>query len=171
MDYFTEAWHGDTSEKADEVLGAYRQHLAGIVPRLPPSVRELASETNLHDGRIRRVVLDGDTLLMELRCGDLQDGYFDLDLSYEQAVLSGSDVEALRGLAGAKNAEALYDEVDVEAPGAFVHRILFWLWRDGGSYQEVTIRFQGLALTKTPQPGRGFVRLESRLPRGGAGAV
>lgn len=161
MKYFTEAWRGDMSDEARNVFTAYRQHLASITPELPPAVRELAFETNLHDGLIRRIVWDGDSLRLELRCGDLRVGYFDLDLSYEQVTLSAPEVKALSDLAQNKNASALYDEVDMEEPGAFAHRILFW--RGLSADQEVTIRFRGLGLTKTPQPNREFRRLKSRF--------
>lgn len=137
MKYFTPAWHrGDlTDEASGRAFGDYQRHLAGLLPNLPPEVRMLAARVNIHDGLLWEVAvnLELGTLRLTLRCGDLQVGYFDLELEYEQVDLIPELTEALRKLAVARlnlpksrsSNSALYDEVDRNY--AFVvHRILFW---------------------------------------------
>lgn len=155
--FFTEDWaYGDWPDAdVNAVFEAYREHLAQLAPKLPPDVQTL-SQTNLHDGLIRCIVLDwtAATLLLELRCGDLRVGYFDLDLLYQQVSLTPADVEALATLARASGSELLYDEVDME-DSAFFHRILSINGREW-SLHEVTIQFKRLTLTRTPCENRKF---------------
>ena len=157
MKFFTRGWIYGGWEKA--VVVAYREHVARLSPHLPPDVQAL-TQTNLHDGLIRRLVLDrkAATLLMELRCGDLCVGYFDLDLLYQQATLTPADVEALSVLAlnRARGSEFLYDEVDMEENGFFCHRILAIESSRESPLHEVAIIFKGLTLTRTPRENRKF---------------
>lgn len=150
MRYFTSAWHrGELGDaEVDAVRAAYWRHIEALAPRLPPPVRTLATALNLHDAAVRHLALDpgSRTLRLGLRCGDSQTGYFDLDLRYEGIHLGRADVPTLR--ATAQESEAvLYDEVDV-APAGYVHRLLFW------PYRELDIVFARLALHRRPPGGR-----------------
>ena len=164
MKYFTEAWHGETNDAASNaVFGKYRQHLAHLLPHLPPDVQTLATRTNLHDGLLHRLVADPQqaSLSLTLRCGDLQVGYFDLELHYFQVLFTPSLTEDLAGLIAnpsnddlhyyGRRSEALYDEVDMEEDW-FVHRILFE--SRNSDYQELTVRFKQLHLRMTPRDSR-----------------
>ena len=155
MKFFTRSWcDGDMSDAdAEGVQQRYQDHLARIVPRLSDPVRRLATEVNVHDGLIRRIQFDpsSKTLCLELRCGDLQVGYFDLDLVYGEATLTPDDLDRLDRLASDAEAEALYDEVDILGD-AYSHRILFW------PSLEVEIEFRALTLQVTPRPNREIVR-------------
>lgn len=183
MNYFTPAWHSSGIEDEDNAIyKKYPGHLALLLPHWPPDVQRLAGRINLHDGLIRELAwnIGEATLHLRLRCGDLQVGYFDLDLDYSGMLLSPLDWGSLLLLKGSvKNerrfSEALYDEVDEEA-GRFVHRILFFLSRRGRSsrrinvyrgvksphrraklmfqYREITIRFDALRITITPRESR-----------------
>ncbi len=168
MRYFTPAWlSGDLSDdEYDAVLARYRAHLAAIEPQLPAAVRALATEVNLHDGRIRQVALDrrNRTLRLALRCGDLQAGYFDLELEYQGVLLDRLDVETLRAIALDPTSEALYDEVDVLDEEAFTHAIIFWSeqyrWLD---CREVTVAFHGLEIARKPAAVREIRAEQSRF--------
>ena len=137
MKYFTPAWHrGDLdNEASDRAWGDYQRHLAGLLLDLPPEVQTLAASVNIHDGLLWRAEADPEQglLRLALRCGDLQVGYFDLELEYQQVDFAPELIKALRRLSVVKLEqpstpypnEALYDEVD-RNDAFVVHRILFW---------------------------------------------
>lgn len=163
MKYFTEAWHSGEldDETFDAVVEDYQQHLASLLPYLPPDVQMLATDVSLHDGLLLKVVADTEqaTLLLTLRCGDLQVGYFDLELHYFQAIFTQEEVERLaQSVANPSSelesnmrhrSEALYDELDIEGE-LFVHRILFVSLH---GYHELTTQFKHLHLRTTPRKG------------------
>ncbi len=164
MRFFTPEWHQgllDDDESA-AARDAYWRLVDDLEPSLPPAVAELA-RTSIHDGLVRRVALDEarGALRLELRCGDLGRGYFDLDLVYHGVELAAPDVERLARIARDPRCEALYDEVD-RAPGAgFVHRVLFI----ADDYDEVAVAFTRLDLARTPRPDREFPRLAEPFVR------
>jgi hypothetical protein len=149
MRFFTVAFHQDALGPGgpDAVLAAYDRHLDLLAPRLPAPVRVLARELVLHDARVRRAVLDrrGRELRLELRCGDERVGWYDLDLTYLGAIVDAVDVAALAAAARAPNGRVLFDEVDAEPGGAFLHRLLFW------PYRETEVMFRALALRLLPR--------------------
>ena len=179
MNYFTSEWHrGYVEEHPGK---KYREHLLPLLRRWPTPVRMLANSISLHDGFIRNFVWDTQesTLFLRLRCGDLQVGYFDLDLHYSGVLFSQLDWTSLTALSANKNSSALYDEVD-EEDGRFVHRILFISYRKvrrsrrfrtsrrvrmsrrgvvsragvRSRYSEVTIRFEKLHLAVARRKSR-----------------
>lgn len=157
MNYFTPEWHsGDIDEHPGK---AYEEYLAPLLPQWPSDVRILANSISLHDGLIHELLWNTEeaTLFLCLRCGDLQIGYFDLDLHYSGVLFSLPALESLAALKTDKVGEALYDEMD-EEDRLFVHRILFisrekikegWF-----EYYEVAIRFEQLRLVTTPRENR-----------------
>jgi hypothetical protein len=154
MKFFTREWaNGELpDDEWAETAAAYRRHLDLLLPSLPESVARLAREINLHDGLIRRVSVDrrADELVLNLRCGDLQTGYFDLDLVYLGVDLSSVDLVTLANCARDPETELVYDEVDLDAQENYLHRILF------GPAGEVSIPFSRLQVECTAQPDRSF---------------
>jgi hypothetical protein len=171
MRFFTPEWHdADLSEEdTDAVFLAYEQHLEQIWPRLHATVRALAGTLSLNDALIRRVVLDrsGREVRLELRAGDDEIGYCDVDLTYLGAIVDASDVTRLAEAARDPETILLYDELDLaaddhdhdhdddedddsEADG-YVHRFLFWPFR------EIEILFSALAVRIAP-------RADGRVP-------
>jgi hypothetical protein len=168
MRYFTPEWHdADLSEEdTDAVFLAYEQHLEQIWPRLHATVRALAGTLSLNDALIRRVVLDrtGREVRLELRAGDDEIGYCDVDLTYLGAIVDASDVTRLADAARDPETILLYDELDLaeadvdeddgdgEGDGdGYVHRFLFWPFR------EIEISFSALAVRIAP-------RADGRVP-------
>lgn len=165
MNYFTPAWHsGDLDDASDCAFEDYQRHLAGLLPGLPPEVQTLATSINIHDGLLwaAKANPEQESLRLVLRCGDLQVGYFDLELEYK-ATVSAELTEALRNLSVVRlnqpltpyPTEALYDEVDRE--GEFlVHRILFW-------HEDWRHRQAGRRLRRQRRDGRRQKRHHLRL--------
>lgn len=154
MRFFTREWHaGDLSDaKADAVADAYRRHIASVRPALPPGVLELVDGLSLHDARIRRIILDSDVpeIRLELRCGDRITGYEDVALTYTDATLEPTTVEALREATRDSRTEVLYDEIDTAGRQRFTHRLLFW------PYREAEITFSALTVERAPAADREF---------------
>ena len=168
MRFFTPEWHGGdiTEAESDAVLAAYQRHVAEILPQLHATVRVLARELALHDARVRRVVVDrpGGEVRVELRCGDRQAGYYDLDLVYLDAVVDARDATELAAAARDPRSELLYDEVDVidgAGEAAYLHRMLFWPYRD------VEIMFRALSLRLAPRADRSVPLFADRYVEAG----
>ena len=107
-------------------------------------------QISLHDGLFRRVIADRNArkLVFELRCGDLQAGYYDLDLTYLGVEYATLDVVALAGLVRDRQTEILYDELDFDGANKYIHRILF---HPAG---EIAITFSNISLKQRFQPNR-----------------
>ena len=164
MKYFTREWAvGELSEvESNEVIAAYERHLDRVLGQLPATVRCVARELTLHDGLIRRVIYDrtGRELRLELRCGDNQLGYFDLDLTYMGAILDQADLVVLRDAALDTETEMWFDEIDLAGDGAFIHRVLFYPGR------ECDIMFRALGLRMMPRADRSIAELSDRYVEG-----
>lgn len=154
MKYFTQEWASGVlpDEEWQNIPLKYEQHLHSILDRLPESIKELANNTNLHDGLIRRILVNrkNKTIAIELRCGDLQCGYFDIDMEYSGVNFETADLVNLAKIARDRNTELLYDEVDIGENGNYVHRILFH------PLNEISIIFSTLKTIKTSKPDRSF---------------
>ncbi len=159
MKFFSRSWAGGKMKdrEASAVARAYQTHVDEILPDLPATVQTIARGVNIHDGLIRSIQVNRrpGTLILRLRCGDLQGGYFDLDLRYSSVDFTSSNLADLAAIAADERTEALYDEVDrteSAEPRLAVHRILFW------PRGEIEIVFGALALSLVPTDGREFAR-------------
>lgn len=160
MQYFTEeAIHWEAPPKSFKAASnAYKAHLEGLWPYLPPEMQELA-KTDLQDGLVRQIVVDhrAAAVILRLRCGCFQDpqgkpvGYFDLDIHYHGFVLTPPELETLKE-AGRERVELLYNEIEREPNGLFVHRSLCSGF--AGRLGEMVIRFRELELVRTPREQR-----------------
>jgi hypothetical protein len=146
--------------EAAKAEAAFDAHLAHTLPQLPASLRAFAETVDIHDGRIRGVTLDrgAAALRLALRCGDLQQGYFDVDLEYGGVDLDRLDVPMLAVIAEDPRSEALYLEVDVVAPGRYVHRWLWWRYR-----RELDVEFRELVFHTEPRASREFPKQTSKF--------
>ena len=103
MRFFTLDWFRDADDYDVflPVFERYRRHLEAMRGVLPPEVLELAVLPGVDDGLIVEVhhVRSQGMLLLILRCGDLQMGYYDLVLTYEGAEITLEHEWALARLA------------------------------------------------------------------------
>jgi hypothetical protein len=156
MKFFTREWHGGDlpEDQVSNIVLRYAAHIDALSPMLAATVRTLAQGVNVHDGRIMSVTFDQahQKLELALRCGDLQVGYFDVLLVYAHININGCSLSDLKTIAEDPKAEVLYDEVDRSEIGPWVHRILFW------PYREIQIEFGELDLHLESKPDRKFSR-------------
>jgi hypothetical protein len=150
LKFFTREWHGGDmpDAEADGIPTAYLSHISSMGQSLPADARRLVYDVNLHDGLLRSIQRQSANLDIVLRAGDLQVGYFDAQLSYGGADIASGDEHFLKDTVGRRDIELLYDEFDLSEGASWVHRFLFW------PYREVAVRFTTLTLRVTPVPGR-----------------
>lgn len=143
-----------SEEGWDLAMREYHSHLAALAPSLPPAVLDLATERNLHDGLIvsGTLLLGLRTLRMVLRCGDLQVGYYDLELEYRGIDMAALDIDGLAAIVRSPSHELVRDEVDAIRGTTFVHRLRFH--PEG----EIELRFESLCLPSSPREDRYLER-------------
>lgn len=151
MRFFTPEWHaGNVPDvQANKVPAAYAEHIEGLLANMPATLSVLVRSVNLHDGLIRDVAFNRSDrkLRIAMRCGDLQVGYFDIDLFYGDVDVGATDLAGLDSVSNSIGVKALYDEVDQHAKH-WVHRILFW------PYREACIVFGELGIHLEPRKNR-----------------
>jgi len=151
MRFFTRGVRtGELEVDARQLQTSYEHYLSTLQPPLPSDAMDLSRAVNLHDGLLRQYTVDqrARTIHLRIRAGDLQVGYFDVDLHYiDAAVVSASDAVLRRAL-GDRDYELLDDEFDAAGASAWVHRFLFQ--PDG----EATISFRGLTWVQTRRRDR-----------------
>ncbi len=159
------------------VAQAFEEHKRSIRPLLPPSLQAL-QETDLNDGLIRSLRIDPKqhTLELCLLCGDLQQGYADLTLTYKELELTSGELSLLCFIAADERCDIAWDEVDIRETDrrCFLHRIR-WntsipIWRESAGEEcwyiwnlgpEIELRFGGFELEVTPRPDRHLARPEN----------
>lgn len=90
----------------------------GVLPLVPPSIRELA-HLSLHDARFEEVTVAPQRRTIRLRLigGDVEHGYSSLDLIYRGAVLEGMETNRFKRMVERPRTEILYDEIDTQGTG------------------------------------------------------
>jgi hypothetical protein len=149
----------------------YTQYLEGLRGVLPDHVLELARLPGVDDGLVVEVhhAVSAQVLLLVLRCGDLQMGYYDLVLTYEDATISPGDEWTLAKIARTTKGawhhsfDLYYHEVDSAGEDRIEHRMFFHpgVW--------FGIRCRELRWTKRPRPDRELPSLADRFPGGPPG--
>lgn len=165
-------------KEVDAFWKAWREYEERIRPLLSPALQRL-QDTRVDDGLIRSLWTDPAQSIVKLclRCGDLQIGYYDLDVTYRDVELTPQLITVLCFIAHHEHTEIQDDEIDIETGEAgtetqkpiYTHRIL---WRTmirtdrfplkgTPAYlynlePEIEIRFSGLDLKITPRKNREF---------------
>ncbi|NJK91206.1 MAG: hypothetical protein HC904_04830 [Blastochloris sp.] len=151
MKFFTKDWYA--SCYAWDALGPYRAHCDVIRDRLPPQLRMLMDEINLHDASVERMELDFGTGTLGL----FLDGCRNITLGeeeYKDRMAHSRTVLVYRGLQGLLQPEdegwimtrnpafmeIHSDEVHLLDDGLLEHRMIF------GHGRHVVIRFKDFDL-------------------------
>lgn len=165
MKWLTREWASGAFDDSewDSQWREYQLHCTAVLPRLRDGAERLVHGINLHDGQIQSFEYRPDgALAVRVLVGDLQVGYEFVELSFVDAELRiehGATIDSLRFQDA--ETEILYDEVDVEADGRFVHRVLLW---PQGEYEVVftalTERREEARSSDRRQRGTGDVSAE-----------
>lgn len=123
MKYFTNDWFFSklSDDDIEEISGQYWGYIDSIFEKLPFSLKVLSKYVNLHDGIVVESNFNEEkrALKLELFCGDLQCGYFLLQLHYSG--ISGHS----KNLGKIENFLEIYtDELEMIDHNHFNHRIL-----------------------------------------------
>lgn len=157
MRFLTREWHAGTlsDAEADALEAAHATNLASTLPKVSSQLREFHTTVSIHDGLLQAAVLDHDnaTLRVLLHCGDQQQGYRDVALTYLGIDNATLDVALLTLIANDPASEALYVEIDCIEEYSYEHRWLWWPFR-----RELDIQFRDFTFTVHPQASRDFQR-------------
>lgn len=135
-------------ETLQTVRKQYREHLNQIRSLLSEPVVQLSTLSGLEDALVARVIHDRpmSQLRLVLRCGNLQVGYFNLNLSYKSAFMSPEHDLILAEIARSTRTQTrfgcdlAFHEIDLTPEGQIIHRLMFnaleydhpnsggWLW-------------------------------------------
>lgn len=137
----------DSHELFRETNDAYREHLASLEGVLPERILKLSEPWGTKDGLLVRAYREGSNLHLVLRCGDLQMGYYNLELIYLDAEISSEHAEVIREISRTTKAQRTYQyclyvyELDVTPEGRVVHRMIFTeKWAEGFPWFAITAR-------------------------------
>jgi hypothetical protein len=142
----------------------YNEYLEGLDGILPARILTLARLPGVDDGLVVLVKHDRNqsAIVLTLRCGDLEMGYYDLVVQYEEAEISAQDEQTLAQIARTTQNESRHEsdlyfhEMDVTAVGGMEHRLLF---HPGVFF---AIRCRGLRWEKVDRPDRKLPRVRQR---------
>lgn len=167
------AVYEDTDEEAfprrKAAYESYLAHIEVLKSQHPSQVWDIASPFLVDDALLARVSLDRpkQTLEIVLRCGNLQDEYFDLVVRYENVEISPDSELALATVARATKTSRLFyahdcymHELGLTDDGRYEHNLLF---HPGLA---VTITSCSLSWDRIPRPGRTLPRSKDRFPGG-----
>lgn len=142
MKYFTKEWCfsnlGDY--EIDRISKSYKDYIDSTHAKLPFVLKILAKSLNLHDGRLMKVsyIQNEGSLLLDGIFGDLQTGYFFLQIRY--LGVSGLSEEVLRAIFKDQVLEILSDEIELFSENYFSHKMLF------SSKNEIDIQFKDIQI-------------------------
>jgi len=158
-----DSWYGrhEDDRPLDAACKAYRDYLATMAPAWPERIRALAELRGVDDGLVVEVhhIRSLNRLILVLRCGDLQMGYYDLVLSYDGAEISPEHELTLAQIARS-DSEVFEQELEVAEDGRIVHRLMF----HPGDWFAISCR--ELDWTSISRPNREIPRLGDRFPGG-----
>jgi hypothetical protein len=160
MKHFTSDWFFSrlAEEDMEKIAVQYWNYIDSVFEKLPFALKILAKSVNLHDGNVIASALEekSHTLTLELFCGDLQSGYFLLQLIYTGISEDSKNFERLE-----KFTEVHAAELEAVSNG-FSHRLLL------SSGSEVEIKFLDVSLqvyTKTAKDYKDIKSLKKQMVR------
>jgi hypothetical protein len=136
------------------VVADYQLHISRIASNAPASIRGFASIANFHDGLFDSLSLDGDQVLRaSILCGDLQVGYYFIDLELVDADVRSEYPDDLERIL--RGVEVLYEEFD-ERDGGYELRVLL---EERG---EIVFKFTSLNWSRRPASPEDRDRISDR---------
>lgn len=158
-----------TDQNLTQARHEYEQHLKSPVGQMPDDVLELARLPGTDDGLVVEVRLEvqAQHLSLTLRCGNLQLGYYDLFLPYEQAEITPRDLQELAGIVRATKTcweytnDLYIDEIDLSDDGRIEHQLCFHTRYGDPIY--ITVRCGILYWQQISRPDRTLPELQDRF--------
>lgn len=142
MKYFTKEWcFSDLDDhEIEKRLTSYRNYISNIYKNLPFALKLLAKNINLHDGRLMKVsfIQDENLLLLNGIFGDLQNGYYFLEIKYVS--ISGLNTEELTSIFKDQEIVILSDEIEFFSDNFFSHKMLF------STKKDINIQFKDIQI-------------------------
>jgi len=146
MKYLTKEWHlGKISDRECQKREKENQrYFRENIKKFPVDFILFAEKESLHDALFEKCEIDRikNSLSLDLICGENTKGYHRLTLVYLNVNLKKLAIDILNKLVNSKDAELLYDEIDMNGE-FFVHRMLFW-----PTYTEIAIFFRDFKFNK-----------------------
>ena len=147
MKYFTNDWFFSklSEDEIDRISDEYWAYIDSIFEKLPFTLKILSKSINLHDGIVVNTNFNRESHLLKLDffCGDLQSGYFLLQLEYSGISDQSKNVDRFEPYV-----EIFTDELEIVGINHFIHRILL------SNKIEVQMEFSDLIIkivNKTPE--------------------
>lgn len=127
MKFFTEEWCSGKLKTSEtkKVARDYQAYLDEIYDELPFPIKLLAKHINLHDGILGEIQYSksSNMLILNGSFGDLETGYFSLQLKY--LGISNFDLNQVASLCKNQKLEILRDEIELLTTGGYSHRLFF----------------------------------------------
>jgi hypothetical protein len=161
MKFFTKSFYtGRLTEKefANKII-QYQENLHSIDPFITDEIKKFIKEVNVHDALTKKICINrnpGD-LRLELRCGDLQVGYYDVHVSFKEVKISDVVINRWREILNDKDVEILADEINLTEKGKFSYGLIF------SSYKDICFEFENLKFIKNGCKGRKFKDYVDRI--------
>lgn len=127
MKYYTIDWCLSklSDHEIDNIYDSYQNYMENIFEKIPFTMKILTRNIDLHDGLIKKVKFYKQSNMLTIYgiFGDLQIGYFLLELSYMQ--VQNIQPDKLERIFKNQNIEILSDEFELLNTDLFAHRMLF----------------------------------------------
>ncbi len=139
MKYFTNDWFFSklSDDEMEAISAQYWGYIDSVFEKLPFALKVLSKYVNLHDGIVVESNFNDErhVLKLELFCGDLQSGYFLLQLCYNEISGQSKNLEKIEGML-----EIFTDELEMIDHNHFYHRMLL------SNKAEIQIEFSGFSI-------------------------
>jgi len=149
MKFYTKAWllEEHVEKLMPAVQKAYSQHILSL--ELPSAVNALA-RLRLGGSYILGVAHHAEhaSLHVRLRCGDFEDGFTDVMLTFSQVVVSQQDLRSLDRAMRPAEIGVICDEVDRSGDHFELRMLLNW-------FDEVVVQFHDVTIETQTVPERG----------------
>lgn len=141
MKYFNQDWCDSKLDDSliEKIQENYWKYIESIYDKLPFTIKILSKWVYFHDGFVKNLNINTKTKICKINCllGDLQTGYFILNVKYSDAeLLSNFNIKSFHN----QNIEILSDEFELLSCQKYSHKILFL------NKKEIEIQFSSVEI-------------------------
>ena len=143
MKYFTNEWCFSRldDDQIELAITRYNTYINQIYQTLPFVLKIMAKQINFHDGILSYACYaqDQNILILKGIFGDLQIGYFFLEIKYIDTINLKPDL--LNSIFDKQLIEILSDEISKDSEGIYAHKMLF------STNSEIDIQFKDVQIS------------------------